>query len=71
MTTTITCNQCQPVFYKHQDGWDIYRRADCDVLETGQLMPKWFDGAIVEDAPTKAAAKQELASLHILGMCLA
>jgi hypothetical protein len=63
------CKVCKPVFYKHEDGWDAYPQRECYRLN-GEWIPAWFDGFLVEDAPTKAAAQKEVDSLHLFGMCL-
>jgi hypothetical protein len=63
---------CDIVYWKHEDGWDAYRREDCHQWMSERWIPRWFDCAIVEDAPTKKAAQQEIEEHHIdiLGVCL-
>jgi hypothetical protein len=60
---------CDLVYWKHEDGWDVYHRSECQQIN-GAWVPNWFDNFVIEDAPTKAAAKAEIASRHLLGMCL-
>jgi hypothetical protein len=64
------CGSCQPVAYKHEDGWDIYRRHDCERYDR-VWVPRWFDCSLVEDARTRAEAWAEWRELHPLGICLA
>ena len=61
---------CQPIFHKHEDGWDVYRKADCQKYGR-TYVPRWFDCAIVEDAATLADAVKQLKELHPLGFCIA
>ena len=67
----VRCTKCQIVYFRHDDGWDIYKAEDCYKIN-GHLVPRWFDCAIVEDAPTKKAAYEEWKGYHIkeLGICL-
>lgn len=66
------CRRCRPVLYRHEDGWDAYPASECYALPDGSLIPAWFDAAIVEDAPTRKAAVEELRSLHgPFGTCIA
>lgn len=65
------CRKCKPVFFKHEDGWDVYSEKDCYSLQDGSLHPRWYDNCIVEDAPTKRNAIEQLATLHTFGMCIA
>ena len=60
---------CEPVYWKHEDGWDIYKKSDCNFYG-GSWIPRWFDCAIAEDLPTRKAAEEELATFHVLGICL-
>jgi len=60
---------CDLIYWKHDDGWDVYHRSECQPIN-GTWVPNWFDNFVIEDAPTKAAAKAEIASRHILGLCL-
>jgi hypothetical protein len=60
---------CDLIYWKHEDGWDVYRRSDCQEYN-GHWVPDWFDNFVIEDAPTKAAAKSEIANYHILEICL-
>ncbi len=60
---------CQPIFWKHEDGWDVYRKDDCD-KHGKTYVPRWFDCAIVEDASTLAEAVAELKEQHPAGICL-
>ena len=62
-------NCCKPVFFKHEDGWDIYSASEC-AIQNGELVPKWFDSAIVEDAKTKKVATEQFEGMHPLGICL-
>jgi hypothetical protein len=67
----MRCRKCNIVYFRHEDGWDIYKAEDCYEIN-GHLVPQWFDNAIVEDAPSKKSARQEWESYHIpqLGICL-
>lgn len=60
---------CDLVYWKHEDGWDVYNRSDCRSVN-GALVPNWFDNFVIEDAPTKAAAIAEIKSQHFFGICL-
>jgi hypothetical protein len=64
-----TCRTCQPVAFKHADGWDIYPKSECHKVE-GEWIPAWFDCAIVEDAPTRKAAFDEWRKAHFMGICM-
>lgn len=55
---------CDLVYWKHDDGWDVFLKSDCQRLSDGTFVPRWFDCQIVEDAPTKKAARAEIAELH-------
>lgn len=70
-TNAARCRKCQPVVIRFEEGWDVYRRADCYQTETGAWVPRWYDNPIVEDAATRKAALAELATWHVLGVCLA
>lgn len=60
---------CNLIYWKHEDGWDVYRREDCyQVAQT--WVPTWFDTAVVEDLPTKAEAIKEMKDWHKNGFCL-
>jgi hypothetical protein len=50
-------------------GWDCYDKTECHKFQ-GAWLPLWFDNPIVEDAPTKKDATQQIKDLHILGVCL-
>lgn len=60
---------CDVVYWKHADGWDVYRKEDC-VLFGKKWVPRWFDMFIVEDCPTLADAKYEINTWHPLNVCL-
>ena len=60
---------CDIVYWKHEDGWDAYNKCDCQWIN-GKWIPNWFDNFVIEDAPTKAAAVQQIKEMHILGLCL-
>lgn len=66
--TTYPC--CKPVFWRHEDGWDVYPREECMQLTDGSWVPRWFDQFIIEDAPTRKAAAAELKEWHVFGICL-
>lgn len=67
----MKAHKCPVVFWKHKDGWDIYRKSDCYLSAfSGEWIPQWFDDAIVEDAKTKKEAVKELSTWHVLGVCL-
>jgi len=65
---------CKPVYFRHEDGWDVYPKSECHQPLWAQgnttWIPRWFDEAIIEDAPTKLAAQKEMADLHPFGLCL-
>tara|TARA_R110000868_G_scaffold88699_2_gene247126 strand:- start:6653 stop:6859 length:207 start_codon:yes stop_codon:yes gene_type:complete len=65
----MTKKCCEIIYWKHDQGWDAYQIQDCTEYN-GKAIPKWFDCAVVESAPTKAKAKQEIKELHPLGICL-
>ena len=69
MTALFRERCCDLVYWKHEDGWDVYRRSDCREIN-GHWVPNWFDDFVIEDAPTKAEAMAEIKSRHILGICL-
>jgi hypothetical protein len=50
-------------------GWDCYDKTECHKFQ-GTWLPRWFDKPVVEDAPTKKDARQQIKELHILGICL-
>jgi len=60
---------CQPIFWKHDEGWDVYKKTDC-TKHGSTFVPTWFDCAIIEDAKTKSDAMNQLKELHPLGICL-
>lgn len=60
---------CNPVLWKHEDGWDAYAQEECALIGT-KWIPQWFDAPMVEDARTKADAMSEIAEWHVLGVCL-
>ena len=60
---------CDIVFFKHDFGWDIYLKKDCHIFGN-EWIPRWFDCAVVEDAPTKKQAQEEIDQMHVLGICL-
>lgn len=64
-----TCRNCRPVYFKHEDGWDAYRREDCERIGNTWI-PSFFDRPLSIDQPTKAAAIREVADLHPAGLCL-
>lgn len=70
MRTATRCSNCQPVLFKHEDGWDIYPASECLPAPDGTLVPAWFDAPLVEDEPTRKAALAELAEWHPHGFCL-
>jgi hypothetical protein len=70
-TNPLRCRKCRPVIWKHQDGWDVYPRSECYPAPDGSMIPAWFDSALVEDAPTRKAAIEELLEWHPIGICLA
>ena len=58
------------MFYKHEDGWDVFKKSDCYYIDQYKTwFPSWFDSYVIEDAPTKADAMKQLQGMHILGMC--
>ena len=65
----MKCKKCKVIFWKHQDGWDVYRQSDCSWYGD-KWIPDWFDDFIIEDAPTKKNATEQLAGFHVLGVCL-
>jgi hypothetical protein len=62
-------NCCEVIYWKHDDGWDAYLKRDC-ANHNGKWIPRWFDDFIIEDAVSKKVASAEVASMHILGICL-
>ena len=60
---------CEVVYFKHDMGWDCYDKSECHKFQ-GTWLPRWFDNPIVEDAPTKKDATQQIKDMHFLGMCL-
>lgn len=60
---------CEIVYFKHDMGWDAYRKDDCYKINE-QWIPTWFDTAIVDSVATKTNAQQEIKELHPLGICL-
>ncbi len=60
---------CEVVYFKHDMGWDCYDKTECYKFQ-GAWLPRWFDNPVVEDAPTKKDATQQIKDLHILGVCL-
>jgi hypothetical protein len=60
---------CDPVYWKHDSGWDAYTRSSCYEVE-GSWIPRWFDDFIVEDCATKKEAVKHVRSLHFLGVCI-
>lgn len=60
---------CNLVYWKHDDGWDVFKKSDCYFVEN-QWVPKWFDTALVEDEPTKQSAINEMRDWHKFGICL-
>lgn len=65
----LACRKCDPVIWKHEDGWDIYPGRETYRLGTERI-PAWFDAPLIEDAPTKTAAVAEWREMHALGFCL-
>ena len=67
----IRCRTCTPVVWHHADGWDVYPGTECyQPNGTGRRVPRWFDSPIVEDAPTRVDALNQLAEWHPHGLCL-
>jgi hypothetical protein len=60
---------CSLVYWKHEDGWDVFRKSDCYELN-GKWIPSWFDTALIEDYPTKQKAIDEMRDWHKHGFCL-
>lgn len=60
---------CELVYWKHDDGWDVFRKSDCYKLDD-QWIPSWFDTALIEDYPTKQSAIDEMRDWHKFGFCL-
>jgi len=65
----MTRKCCDVVYWKHNEGWDAYKKGDCQFVNN-HWVPNWFDSFIVEDAPTKKDAIKSINELHILGVCL-
>jgi hypothetical protein len=65
----MTKKCCDVVYWKHNEGWDAYKKDDCQFINN-HWIPNWFDCFIVEDAPTKKDAIKSINELHILGVCL-
>lgn len=71
--TTFNC--CKPVYWQHEDGWDVYRQDECErVMATDihgknpkpRWSPKWpGNNTLVEDAPTRAEAVEAVKALHL------
>lgn len=61
---------CNIVYWKHDDGWDVFRRSDCFKNWDGSFVPTGFDCALIEDYPTKQAAIVEMKDWHKYGICL-
>lgn len=60
---------CSIVYWKHEDGWDAYRKQDCRKLNDGTWVPNWFDNPVIEDYPTKKSAIDEIKNeWHKYGM---
>jgi hypothetical protein len=65
---------CSPVYWHHSDGWDVYRRDDCDYVmayDTRWRNPalRWVprhpgSNMLVEDAPNLSDARIALAKMH-------
>ena len=62
-------NCCDPIYWKHEDGWDVYLKSNCRKIN-GQYVPNWFDDFVIEDMPTKSAAIKQIMERHIFGLCL-
>lgn len=60
---------CKPVYWKHDEGWDVYRQSSFSWINS-RWIPDWFDDFIIEDAPTKKNAIEQFAGFHVLGICL-
>jgi hypothetical protein len=60
---------CDIIYWRHDDGWDAYRKSDCEFINR-HWVPRWFDNFIIEDYPTKASAQAEMREWHPLGVCL-
>ena len=69
MAPRSRCEKCQPVLFRHIDGWDIYPAGECHEVN-GRQVPAWFDAWIVEGAATKEQAWVEFDRRHPLGICL-
>ena len=69
MSAPINCRACKPVVFRHEDGVDIYRARDCEMID-GHLVP-FFVNHLVEDARNITEAKAQLAEWHPFGVCLA
>lgn len=69
----MRCTKCTPFFFKHEDGWDVFRKADTE-LDWDVRVPSDFGAQIIEDAPTRKIAKElyeeQMRSAHFFGMCL-
>lgn len=65
----MTAKCCEIVYWKHDEGWDAYRKEDCYKINE-QWIPTWFDTAIVDSVATKTNAQKEIKELHPLGICL-
>ena len=60
---------CDVIYWKHEDGWDAYRREDCHQVN-GSWIPLWFDAFIIEDVSTKQEAQRIIKyGWHALGVC--
>jgi hypothetical protein len=65
----MNCKKCDLILFKHEDGWDCYKKADCYKIN-GKWIPRWFDDFIIEDAASKQEASNKIKALHVLGICL-
>lgn len=61
---------CSLIYWKHDDGWDVFRRSDCFKNWDGTFVPKSFDCALIEDQETKQQAIKEMKDWHRFGFCL-
>lgn len=60
---------CQIVYFKHDMGWDVYERSECQQFGNAWI-PRFFDNPLAEDLLTKKQAMQEIEEMHVLGICL-
>lgn len=71
MSPSASCKACRPLFWRHADGWDVYPHWETYIdPHTRKRTPRWFDGFIVEDAPTRDEAVRLWQESHLLGYCI-